>query len=488
MDFENKFDKINWSNSGAEPSENLQSKGFEVGYKPSAGVFNWFWSKAMKAITEIQTKLSSSAQTSDNHIANKSNPHGVTASQVGLGNVNNTADKDKPVSTAQATAIASAKAAGTTAQTNLTTHTNNKSNPHGVTAAQVGLGKVNNTADSEKSVKFASEAGVGRKVQYALSILFNGGSTESTDKWTFDGSTSRSVNITADKIGAAKKDLSNVDDDVFKEKVESTVTTGTPIVEATSTDGIAYTATIDGITELYNGLEIIVIPNMTSTKNAVNFNLNNLGAKNIRVKIDGYNNGNSGTIAALATWFGEGVPLTIRYTEKFDMWQTVDFSRQSVSGLYGTVKVEQGGTGADTAEDARLNLEVAPAIEDTTYSGCYYRMVDSEKEWINPPMVKDVEYRTTERYKGNPVYIKLREISDVPQEVTSQGSEYGTGIKESNVNEIVNITGAYKQGSKAMSVGNGGLIIGLNEYKVYTCLFSEATDYTDIVVITKYIK
>lgn len=76
----------------------------------------------------------------DLHIANKSNPHGVTKAQVGLANVNNTSDVDKPVSTAQATAIAEAKAAGTNAQTNLTTHMQNKSNPHGVTRDQLGLG------------------------------------------------------------------------------------------------------------------------------------------------------------------------------------------------------------------------------------------------------------------------------------------------------------------------------------------------------------
>lgn len=76
----------------------------------------------------------------DLHIGNKFNPHGVTKAQVGLGNVNNTSDADKPVSTAQATAIADAKAAGTNAQTNLTTHMQNKSNPHGVTRDQLGLG------------------------------------------------------------------------------------------------------------------------------------------------------------------------------------------------------------------------------------------------------------------------------------------------------------------------------------------------------------
>ena len=44
------------------------------------------------------------------HTGNTANPHGVTKAQVGLGNVDNTADTDKPVSTAQAAAIAGAVA------------------------------------------------------------------------------------------------------------------------------------------------------------------------------------------------------------------------------------------------------------------------------------------------------------------------------------------------------------------------------------------
>lgn len=83
-------------------------------------------------VTALETKV-------NNHIANKSNPHTVTKTQVGLGNVNNTSDADKPISTAQATAIADAKAAGTTAQTSINSHAGRKDNPHTVTRAQLGL-------------------------------------------------------------------------------------------------------------------------------------------------------------------------------------------------------------------------------------------------------------------------------------------------------------------------------------------------------------
>lgn len=75
----------------------------------------------------------------DAHIGNKSNPHKVTKAQIDLGNVQNLAPADMPVSTAQAASIADAKAAGTKAQTDLSTHANRKDNPHNVTRAQLGL-------------------------------------------------------------------------------------------------------------------------------------------------------------------------------------------------------------------------------------------------------------------------------------------------------------------------------------------------------------
>ena len=126
----------------------------------------------------VSTALAKYATTAalNAHTGNTNNPHGVTKSQVGLenvanerqyssqnpppypvtsvagrtgavtlsktdvglSNVDNTADTAKPVSTAQATAIAEAKQAGTNAQNAIDTHAGNTSNPHGVTAAQVG--------------------------------------------------------------------------------------------------------------------------------------------------------------------------------------------------------------------------------------------------------------------------------------------------------------------------------------------------------------
>lgn len=69
----------------------------------------------------------------------------LTKYAVGLSNVDNTADIDKPISTAQQEAIDKAAK-------NLTYHENNTRNPHKVTKDQVGLDKVDNTSDIDKPV------------------------------------------------------------------------------------------------------------------------------------------------------------------------------------------------------------------------------------------------------------------------------------------------------------------------------------------------
>lgn len=96
------------------------------------------------AIGDTGTDLTALKTKVNNHIANKANPHGVTKSQVGLGNASNTSDADKPVSTAQATAIADAKSAGTAAQTAINKHAGLRNNPHVVTRAQLGLATTDN--------------------------------------------------------------------------------------------------------------------------------------------------------------------------------------------------------------------------------------------------------------------------------------------------------------------------------------------------------
>ena len=69
------------------------------------------------------------------HVSDTNNPHGVTKAQVGLSNVDNV--KQAPY-----------------------THVSDKANPHGVTKAQVGLGNVDNTSDANKPVSTAQQTAI----------------------------------------------------------------------------------------------------------------------------------------------------------------------------------------------------------------------------------------------------------------------------------------------------------------------------------------
>jgi hypothetical protein len=100
-------------------------------------------------LKEVNTAITS-------HTSNTSNPHSVTKTQVGLGNVDNTSDLNKPISTATQSAldgksstshnhdgVYAASAHNHTgtyepANANIQSHISSTSNPHSVTAAQAG--------------------------------------------------------------------------------------------------------------------------------------------------------------------------------------------------------------------------------------------------------------------------------------------------------------------------------------------------------------
>ena len=99
-----------------------------------------------------------------------SDGNSVTSEAVDLPTVDISGKQDKEINLTGFTAktvegaLTEAKAAGETASTNLTAHINNKENPHEVTAAQVGLGNVTNTSDADKPVSTAQQTALDAKL------------------------------------------------------------------------------------------------------------------------------------------------------------------------------------------------------------------------------------------------------------------------------------------------------------------------------------
>lgn len=88
-----------------------------------------------------------------------------------------------------------------------------------------------------------------------------------------------------------------------------------------------------------------------------------------------------------------------------------------------------------SANHSVLRVDAGRTIVQTLFLISYDEVVTRRKiatesawrdwEWVNPPMVLGVEYRTTERYLGRPVYIRLEEFAALPNNTTLTVSNVG---------------------------------------------------------------
>lgn len=109
----------------------------------------------------------------------------IDKSDVGLGNVDNTSDASKPISTATQTAL-NAKADASA----LTAHTGDTNNPHATTKAQVGLANVDNTSDVDKPVSTLVQTALNLKadqspVTSSHTLPFNGSITLTAARYAY---------------------------------------------------------------------------------------------------------------------------------------------------------------------------------------------------------------------------------------------------------------------------------------------------------------
>ena len=166
------------------------------------------------------------------------------------------------------------------------------------------------------------------------------------------------------------------DDKVKLDSIEERATNGIQRVNMTSEDGIAYTATIDGLEELTTGMTFLFIPDKTSAATTCTLNVNGFGDMIIRRKLSmGMATGSQNGIS---TQFYKGRATLLMFddavgTNKF--WYALDFTKPCANDLYGSVPVQLGGTyvNSNTTED-----DIATARENL----CVYSKAEQEMTLI----------------------------------------------------------------------------------------------------------
>lgn len=134
---------------------------------------------------------------------------------------------------------------------------------------------------------------------------------------------------------------------------------------ASSSDGVAYTVTVDNITALTAGVKFLMVPNKLSASTAPTLNVNGLGAKTMRVRLS--NSTATTQPPAAQNWLAANKPVEVMYDGTY--W-LVDMQRPNMVDAYGTLKVANGGTGASAAGTTLLaNIGITSGTDEPPASG-----------------------------------------------------------------------------------------------------------------------
>lgn len=166
--------------------------------------------------------------------------------------------------------------------------------------------------------------------------------------------TARNINLTGDVAGSVSFDGSG------DASIATTVSSMHGIA-ATSDDGIAYIASVDGITALTAGVSFIMIPHTNSTTTTPTLNVNSLGAKGIRMR--GSSATGTAMAASIAAWLAANRPVQLTYN---GIYWLAEVTRPAATDLSGIVPITSGGTGANTADGAVTNFGGLSVVVSST--------------------------------------------------------------------------------------------------------------------------
>ena len=108
-----------------------------------------------------------------------------------------------------------------------------------------------------------------------------------------------------------------------------------------------------------------------------------------------------------------------------------------------------------------------------------------EWEYVNPQMVPGIEYRTTERLQGKPVYAMCVSCGALP----NSASTFIEGVLPYNITAI-SATGFAKSSTESLSIPGEQVTIAVNNEWGYIIITttSDKSGYTESYVTVKYIK
>lgn len=414
------------------------------------------------------------------HVADKNNPHGVTKSQVGLGNVPNVATNNQTPTYTVASALESltsgeklSVAFGKIAKAvaDFISHIGNKSNPHGVTASQAGAAPAGYGLGTVTDITIAVLDGTNSNGWYRIAnqSLTVGG--HSANDWYIHVKKYSSKYFVQEliPINSRYKLIRWFVDEVVTEEWENPPLIAD--VEYRTTDRI------DG-------------------KAVYKKNVNGV----IQYRIDGETTWRnySVVVGAAPAGFGFGdkmiyIDLTSAAYDGKTLTEALETVLASMSS-YSCAQIQFYDTSFYSNKFVGKLWKYTAnyvTLEAICYSGykAVLRKVNgtwSNWEWENPPMEVSTEYRTTERWSGKVVYVQRLAFGALVQGENTL--THNLGIASS---ELVRFEGyvlnpsdyIYYSLPLVSSNGSVNATVRVNAQKAHIFAFSDLTSYNGYVNI-----
>lgn len=357
--------------------------------------------------SSIQTQIDTKAPTSNPTFTGTVS--GVTKAMVGLGNVDNTADSAKPISTATQTALdaksplASPTFTGTVTVPTLSVTTT----ATGITKTMVGLGNVDNTSDANKPVSTATQTALDLKANLAgptftgtvvLPSTTSIGNVSATELGYVDGVTSAIQTQIDSKLsksggtmtgdltlaGAPTSDL-HAATKAYVDNVSAGLNFHQPVRVATTANiTLSGTQTIDGVslsvgdrvlvkdqtTQTQNGIYVVASDSWTRATDADNTPSGELAGGDFTLVLEGTVNSGYGYVCSNTSAITIGT-TNITYSA-FNAAKAVTAGSGLTESTPGTLDIATGGVTSAMIADGTIvdgDISASAAIAQSKISG-----------------------------------------------------------------------------------------------------------------------